>query len=144
MVVMEQQRHIVKKRIKNLSSPNWRWSSLTLQWERQLSSAEDFWVSDHPSLPDWFIEAGGQISDGVFLELLASTATLEALHQKLFWMSIDELMVMVEEHCQDPVLLQGTIELSDTQSNNVVPTEDAKLVDSEPSAGSHQISINLE
>lgn len=135
MVVTVLQRRIVKKRIKNFSASNWRWSPQNLQWERRLSLSEDFWVSDHPPLPDWFIEAGGQISDSVFLELLASTATLEELHQQLFWMSQDELSAMVKAHSQDTVFVEGTIDPSDTRSDDVVSTEDVMLVDSEPSAG---------
>ena len=94
MVVMDPQRHMVKKLTKSstvLENTDWRWCSDSLQWQRRVSTVPEIWVVDHPSLPKWFIEFGGQVPDSVFLELWTQYSSLTLMKKALFWMSLSAI-----------------------------------------------------
>lgn len=109
MVSMALQRHIVKKPTKSntvLEEPEWRWSSDALHWQRRLSTVPEIWVTDHPSLPVWFVESGGQVPDSVFLALWTQYSSVALMKRELFWWSLSDiehrLQCLIEDMDESP------------------------------------------
>jgi hypothetical protein len=62
-----------------------------LRWQRKISVEPEIWVPDHPSLPVWFVEYGGQVPDSVFLDLWTQNPSVLLMKKILFWWSVTEI-----------------------------------------------------
>ena len=86
-------------------SVQWRWDSGRTLWQRWCPEVEQ-WVSEHRSLPQWFIDAGGVVSSRRFIELWVQSSSWNELHQALFWWSADELQAKMDD-LTDKLLKMG-------------------------------------
>ena len=73
------------------SSEPWKWCPDTLQWLRQ-DSKSNRWIEDHHPLPEWFIEAQGNLSAAKFIAIWQQAETLNDVKKNLHWLSLEEIV----------------------------------------------------
>ena len=69
---------------------DWLWDSTHAHWY-QWDAESKIWVRNHKALPQWFIDAGGEIPASMLLHLWKEAKCFTELHQQIFWLSEFEL-----------------------------------------------------
>jgi len=67
----------------------WKWCPETLRWFS--SEDEQNWFEDYPPLPEWFLEAEGQLSVSKFIEIWQQAGSLNDVKKELYWLSLGEI-----------------------------------------------------
>ena len=73
----------------------WLWDPKRAHW-LQWDAESEVWVANHKPLPQWFIDAGGEIPASILLRLWKDAKSFNDLHKELFWLSKVELKQLME------------------------------------------------